>query len=53
MFQADLKVGNSVPGEREINYGAFVSALIKVANMRHLLLESKTQVTSKRVYNDY
>jgi hypothetical protein len=33
-------------GDRELSYGGFVSAMIKVANYRHVIKESKAKFAS-------
>lgn len=37
-FKPEIKE-TKLTGERELNYGAFVSALIKVVNIRHFIEE--------------
>jgi hypothetical protein len=41
------------PKDAELSYGAFVSALIKVANLRHVIKKSDTKFASQRQYSDY
>jgi|LauGreDrversion4_2_1035121.scaffolds.fasta_scaffold40555_9 hypothetical protein len=39
--------------DAELSYGAFVSALIKVANLRHVIKKSDAKFASQRHYSDY
>lgn len=52
-FKVEVKQADLVPTDRELHYGGFCSALVKVANFRHFIQESKAKFASQRVYDDY
>ena len=52
-FQPTIQKMSVFPKDAELSYGAFVSALIKVANLRHVIKKSDTKFASQRQYSDY
>ena len=54
IFKAESKDGDAIPGETELSYGAFVSELIKVANLQYLMEQNaKGKPASQVVYKEY
>lgn len=45
-FKPQVEKLNGSPKDRELNYGAFVSSLIKVANLRHVIKHSNAKFAS-------
>jgi hypothetical protein len=56
IYKGESRDDSAIPGDTELSYGAFVSALIKVSNLQKLMEETENtdrRPASKVVYKEY